>query len=54
MAAYDLIYSPIANKPEATGIAHIEAQGYYLPSSPHVGGDELFSIWLAGECYEKL
>jgi hypothetical protein len=32
------------------GVAHIECQGYTLPADATTRPD-LYSLWLAGECY---
>lgn len=34
------------------GIAHVESQGYTMPETLPETRPDLFSLWLAGECYE--
>ena len=34
------------------GIAHVESQGYTMPDTLPETQPDLFSLWLAGECYE--
>jgi len=49
LAAYDL-----KQKNYSIGVAHVEAQGYIMMEKEmrsNVGG-KLFSLWLAGECYD--
>lgn len=50
LAAYDL------RREYAIGVAHVEAQGYTMPEEEQIieskYQEELFSLWLAGECYD--
>lgn len=50
LAAYDL-----SNKDFEMGIAHVEAQGYEMINEPNCNyfkeNNELFTLWIAGECY---
>ncbi|MCD4677119.1 MAG: hypothetical protein K8S18_14160 [Desulfobacula sp.] len=34
------------------GIANVEAQGYQMPETVEPNDSELFTLWLAGDCYE--
>ena len=50
LASYELKF---ANKYEIC-VAHIEAQGYNMSNVRDLTGkEELFTLWLAGECYEE-
>jgi hypothetical protein len=48
LAAYEL-----NRQGEAVGMAHVEATGYTVGQMPEVQESTLFTMWLAGECYEE-
>lgn len=48
LAAYESKQTPDLN----VGIANVEAQGYQLNKTVEPNDSELFTLWLAGDCYE--
>ncbi|MBN3951972.1 MAG: hypothetical protein HWQ38_38110 [Nostoc sp. NMS7] len=55
LAAYEIRQSLELKKAGCrVGIAHVEAQGYYMvDAEEEYKKSELFTLWIAGECYEK-
>lgn len=47
LAAYELKAAELN-----VGIAHVEVQGYEMEDGTQSNGDELFNVWITGECYE--
>ncbi len=57
LAVYDIAKNlKISGKDINIGIAHVEAQGYAMQRPPRINAldnkQELFSLWLKGECHE--
>lgn len=53
LAAYEL-QTGVGESHVDVGVAHVEAQGYSLKSSsPGSQAATLYSLWLAGECYDS-